>query len=134
MSNILLIILSVTLGSLGQVILKLGANKLGEISIIKIHTFIFEILKIPEILIGLVLFGTSFLLWIKVLTKSDRIVLKHLMQGLSNKEIAKALGRSVRTVEDHRSHIMHKLGTDNIVDLTQKVLNLPNFCDENPSQ
>ena len=44
MSNILLIILSVTLGSLGQVILKLGSNKIGEVSLVKVPTFIFQIL------------------------------------------------------------------------------------------
>jgi PAS domain S-box-containing protein len=58
----------------------------------------------------------------KALTKTEKIILEHLMQGKSNKEIARGLGRSVRTIEDHRSHIMRKLGVDNIVDLTRKAL------------
>jgi DNA-binding NarL/FixJ family response regulator len=52
------------------------------------------------------------------------------MQGMSNKEIAYKSGRSVRTIEDHRSSIMRKLGVDNIVDLTQKALNLSNHHTE----
>lgn len=73
MSNLVTILLSVLLGSLGQVILKLGANKLGSISFAWNTLFadLFRIIKIPEILLGLVFFGSSFLLWIKVLTKSD---------------------------------------------------------------
>lgn len=73
MSNLITILLSVLLGSIGQVILKLGANKLGTLSLSLNTIFqdIFRIIKVPEILIGLVLFGSSFLLWIKVLTKSD---------------------------------------------------------------
>jgi DNA-binding NarL/FixJ family response regulator len=59
----------------------------------------------------------------KQLTKAERKVLDFIMQGKSNKEIAKELGRSVRTIEDHRAHIMQKLGVDNLVDLAQKALN-----------
>ena len=62
----------------------------------------------------------------KVLTHTEKDILKLLMQGLSNKELAFKTGRSVRTVEDHRAHIMQKLGVDNIVDLTQKALYLTN--------
>jgi len=62
----------------------------------------------------------------KVLTHTEKDILKLLMQGLSNKEIAFKTERSVRTVEDHRAHIMQKLGVDNIVDLTQKALYLTN--------
>jgi DNA-binding NarL/FixJ family response regulator len=66
----------------------------------------------------------------KVLTNTEITVLDHLMQGMSNKEIAYKSGRSVRTIEDHRSSIMRKLGVDNIVDLTQKALNLSNHHTE----
>jgi PAS domain S-box-containing protein len=62
----------------------------------------------------------------KVLSKTENDILEHLMEGTSNKEIAFKTRRSVRTIEDHRSHIMHKLGVDNIVDLTQKALKLTN--------
>lgn len=71
--NLTEILISVLMGALGQTILKLGANKLGNISLSlsNIVRDILHILIIPEILIGLILFGSSFLLWIKVLTKSD---------------------------------------------------------------
>jgi len=58
----------------------------------------------------------------KILTKAELRILKQILAGKSNKEIANHLGRSVRTVEDHRSHIMQKLEVDNIVDLTRKAL------------
>ncbi|SHI50612.1 SMR family transporter [Lutispora thermophila] len=72
-SNTAEILISVFLGALGQTILKLGANKLGAISL-SLRTIVKDVLHIliiPEILIGLILFGSSFLLWIKVLTKAD---------------------------------------------------------------
>ena len=62
----------------------------------------------------------------KSLTKSEHRILQILLKGKSNKEIARELRRSVRTIEDHRAHIMRKLGVDNLVDLTQKVFNLHN--------
>ncbi len=73
MSNLLIILLSVFLGSIGQVTLKIGANKLGSFSfsIETIFADLFRIVKVPEIIFGLIFFGVSFLLWIKVLTKSD---------------------------------------------------------------
>ena len=58
----------------------------------------------------------------KILTQIEMKILKIILSGKSNKEIAYGLGRSVRTIEDHRSHIMHKLGVDNVVDLTRKAL------------
>jgi PAS domain S-box-containing protein len=66
----------------------------------------------------------------KSLTKSEHCILRILLKGKSNKEIARELRRSVRTIEDHRAHIMQKLGVDNLVDLTQKVLNLHNHYTE----
>ncbi len=58
----------------------------------------------------------------KLLTQTEIKILKIILAGKSNKEIAYGLGRSTRTIEDHRSHIMHKLGVDNVVDLTIKAL------------
>lgn len=51
------------------------------------------------------------------LTKSEMRVLRLIMDGKTNKDIARQLYRSVRTVEDHRSHIMRKLGMHNLLDL-----------------
>lgn len=55
------------------------------------------------------------------LTRAEKKILKLVIDGLSNKEIAVLLHRSPRTIEVHRSHIMHKLGVDNVVDLVKRV-------------
>jgi len=60
----------------------------------------------------------------KVLTPAEKAVLAVMMQGKSSKEIAALLGRSVRTIEDHRSHMMHKLGAANLVELIQAAQSL----------
>ena len=56
----------------------------------------------------------------KPLTRMEKIILRLILQGRTNKEIAEILNRSVRTVEVHRSHIMHKLDVDNVVELAKR--------------
>jgi FixJ family two-component response regulator len=56
----------------------------------------------------------------KSLTRSERIVLCLVLEGISNKRIAYILERSERTIEVHRSRIMRKLGVENVVDLVKK--------------
>ncbi len=56
----------------------------------------------------------------RALTKTEKKVLKLILDGMGNKGIAYKLGRALRTVELHRSHIMHKFGVDNVVDLVKK--------------
>jgi len=56
------------------------------------------------------------------LSKMEKVILKHIIQGHGNKHIAFMIGRSVRTVEDHRSHLMKKLGVDNVVDLVKRCI------------
>ena len=60
----------------------------------------------------------------KSLTKTERIVLRLLMQGMSNRRIAYVLQRSERTIEVHRSHIMQKMGVDNVVNILKAVKDL----------
>ena len=55
------------------------------------------------------------------LTWTEKKILQLIIDGKSNKEIAIILNRSVRTVEVHRAHIMHKLGSDNLFDLIKRV-------------
>ena len=57
----------------------------------------------------------------KVLTKTEMRVLRLILDGKSNKEIARSLHRSVRTIEDHRAHIMYKFGVDNVLDLFKEI-------------
>ena len=58
-------------------------------------------------------FSTNTSLLPDVLTKTEKIVLVHIAEGLSNKEIAKVRGISVRTIETHRAHILKKLKLKN---------------------
>lgn len=51
------------------------------------------------------------------LTRRERDILQLAATGSTNKEISEVLGISYRTVEDHRSNIVHKLGVRNIADL-----------------
>ncbi len=53
------------------------------------------------------------------LTDRERDVLKLAIQGYPNKEIARHLGISHRTVEIHKSKIMHKTGAVNLLDLAR---------------
>jgi DNA-binding NarL/FixJ family response regulator len=52
-----------------------------------------------------------------VLSRRQREILEYLVEGYSNKEIAKLLNVSIRTVESHRLVIKRKLGAERAVDL-----------------
>lgn len=52
-----------------------------------------------------------------LLTQRERDVLRHIADGHANKQIAHALGLSVRTVETHRLNIKRKLGIDGQAEL-----------------
>lgn len=56
----------------------------------------------------------------KLLTKREKQILKLILQGMSNKEIADELTKSVRTIETHRFNLMKKLDAKNSVDLAKK--------------
>ena len=51
------------------------------------------------------------------LTRTEMSVLRLIIDGKSNRDIADFLHRSVRTVEVHRARMMHKLGVDSLIDL-----------------
>ena len=53
------------------------------------------------------------------LSTREREVVQLLAEGKSNKEIAESLNISVKTVEAHRSNIMHKLDLHSISELTR---------------
>jgi two-component system, LuxR family, response regulator FixJ len=58
----------------------------------------------------------------ELLTRREHEVLAQIAASATNKEAARALGISQRTVEIHRAHIMQKLGAKNSIDLARKVL------------
>lgn len=57
----------------------------------------------------------------KPLTRAEIEVLRLILDGQGNKEIARLRHRSVRTIEDQRRRIMRKFGVDNPVDLIREV-------------
>lgn len=61
---------------------------------------------------------------LELLTTRERQILDALMAGKPSKIIANELGISVKTVDVHRSHIMHKMKTRNIASLIHEVSRL----------
>lgn len=57
-----------------------------------------------------------------LLTRRERDVLRQITAAASNKEAARNLGISPRTVEIHRGHLMRKLGAKNSIDLFRIVM------------
>jgi len=58
----------------------------------------------------------------ELLTPRELEVLGRIFAGAANKDTARTLGISTRTVEVHRAHIMDKLGARNAADLMRLVL------------
>jgi len=58
------------------------------------------------------------------LTPREREVMAHIVEGLSNKNIAQLLGVSMRTVEAHRGRVMQKMGARSLPDLVR----MADFC------
>ncbi len=58
------------------------------------------------------------------LTIREKEVLNLIVAGLTNKEIAKKLYRTERTIEYHRNHIMRKLDAHNAAELIRRSISL----------
>lgn len=74
MINILIIILSIFLGSLGQITLKHGMNTVGRITSADLNRLPELILRVgfnPFILLGLFIFGMSAVVWLVVLSRMN---------------------------------------------------------------
>ena len=56
------------------------------------------------------------------LTAREREIVQLLAEGKSNKEVARALGISVKTAETHRANVMHKLGLHSTAELVRYAL------------
>ncbi|MCF8299296.1 MAG: response regulator transcription factor, partial [Saprospiraceae bacterium] len=53
------------------------------------------------------------------LTKREKEILKLVVEGLSNQEIANKLFVNIRTIETHKTNIMNKLELKNSVELVK---------------
>jgi FixJ family two-component response regulator len=58
------------------------------------------------------------------LSEAEARILRHILDGKTNRAIARGLNRSIRTIEAHRRTIMRKLGVQNITHLTQRAIAL----------
>ncbi len=58
------------------------------------------------------------------LTKAEMRVLRLILEGKNNRDVAAALHRSPRTVEVHRGHLMQKMGAGNLVELLRRAADL----------
>jgi two-component system response regulator DegU len=56
------------------------------------------------------------------LTRREKEILRMVIDGKSNKEIADSLTKSVRTIETHRFNIMKKLGVNNAIDMVNRTV------------
>ena len=56
------------------------------------------------------------------LTRREKEILRMVIDGKHNKEIAESLGKSLRTIETHRFNIMKKLDVNNAVDMINKTV------------
>lgn len=56
------------------------------------------------------------------LTRKEKEILRLVVDGKQNRQIADSLGKSVRTIETHRFNIMKKLGVNNAIDMVNKVV------------
>jgi DNA-binding NarL/FixJ family response regulator len=55
----------------------------------------------------------------QLLTRREKEILIHIVEGSSNKEIAAKLNLSVRTVENHRNHLLQKFDVKNTAGLVK---------------
>ena len=53
------------------------------------------------------------------LTNREKELLRYIVEGLGNPQIAEKLNISIRTVETHKTSILKKLGLNNVVDLVK---------------
>lgn len=56
------------------------------------------------------------------LTRKEKEILSLVIDGKQNKQIADALGKSIRTIETHRFNIMKKLSVNNAIDMVNKAV------------
>jgi len=58
------------------------------------------------------------------LTARETQILRSILAGQTNKQIARTLSRSQRTVEYHRNRLMHKLNAHTAAELVKKAITM----------
>ncbi|WP_036720466.1 EamA family transporter [Paenibacillus harenae] len=71
MKNIIIALVSIFLGSVGQVLLKVGMSKVGKITLQQLTDKLFIISTTPSILIGMCCFVISSILWLVVISQTQ---------------------------------------------------------------
>lgn len=61
---------------------------------------------------------------VDTLSRRERQVMEQMVVGATNKEIARSLNLSPRTVETHRAHVLHKLESSNLAELVENVISI----------
>lgn len=61
---------------------------------------------------------------VKPLTRREAQILQLIVSGRTNKEIARILCRTKRTVEYHRNRLMHKLNAHNAAELVKHAIGM----------
>jgi two-component system, LuxR family, response regulator FixJ len=59
---------------------------------------------------------------LKTLTPREYEVLKQVVSGRLNKEIASELGITIRTVKEHRGRVMEKMEADSLAELVTMIV------------
>jgi len=71
MKGIPLIILAVSLGAVGQIVMKRGMQLYGEVDATSVWGQLIPILKVPQVTIGLACYALSAVFWIAVVSQVD---------------------------------------------------------------
>jgi len=71
---------------------------------------------------GVAVAASEAALRLAALTPREREILKGIVDGNTNKQIAHVLGISTRTVENHRAHMMRCLGARHVADVIRLAL------------
>lgn len=72
MANVVLIVVSVFLASVGQILLKHGMNMVGRITAANLGNFsglVFRTVSNPFVIFGFLIFGLSSVVWLAVLSR-----------------------------------------------------------------
>lgn len=73
MKSFLLVLFSVFMGATGQMILKIGADKLGSVFMTRQAVFhdLIRIVTTPQVLIAFTFYAAGFFTWMKALTREN---------------------------------------------------------------